>query len=66
MGVAAGETRDWRGGSGSVTLELEGSVGGIMRMGLRMGLNAIGSVLGDAGKVDFEPESPASDKEGIK
>ena len=36
-----------------------------MRMGLRMGLNVIGSVLGDAGKVDFEPESGVSDQ-GIK
>ena len=32
------------------------SIIGIMRMGVWVGLNAIGSVLGDAGKVDFEPE----------
>ena len=37
----------------------------IIRMGVRVGLNAIGSVLGDAGKIDFEPESRVSD-EGIK
>ena len=34
-------------------------------MGVRVGLNAIGSVLGDARKVDFEPEALASDEEGI-
>ena len=38
----------------------------IIRMGVRVGLNAIGSVLGDAGKIDFEPESRVSDEEGIK
>ena len=28
-------------------------------MGVQVGLNAIGSVPGDAGKIDFEPESLA-------
>ena len=67
MGMAAGEARDWRGGEGAGLLHWSWrGVGGIMRMGLRVGLNAIGSVLGHAGKVDFEPESLASDGEGIK
>jgi len=35
-------------------------------MSVRVGLNAIGSVLGDARNVDFEPEALASDKEEIK